>query len=143
MSLLKQYTEEYGLPMSVYSDKHTTYKSTDKNKEALSQFGRALEELGIELIHANTPQAKGRIESLFKTLQDRLVKEMRLRKIKDIKTANNFLKQYLPIFNSKFNVIPFDNANVNVKIGGDIDLDSYLYFALTQATLETQLTFWI
>ena len=49
MSLLKQYTEEYGLPMSVYSDKHTTYKSTDKNKEALSQFGRALEELGIEL----------------------------------------------------------------------------------------------
>ena len=126
MSLLKQYTEEYGLPMSVYSDKHTTYKSTDKNKEALSQFGRALEELGIELIHANTPQAKGRIERLFKTLQDRLVKEMRLRNISDIETANNFLKEYLPIFNSKFNVIPFDNANVNVKIGGDIDLDSYL-----------------
>ena len=126
MSLLKQYIEEYGLPMSIYSDRHTTYKSTDKNKEALSQFERALSELGIELIHANTPQAKGRIERLFGTLQDRLVKEMRLRNISDIETANNFLKEYLPIFNSKFNVIPFDNANVNVKIGGDIDLDSYL-----------------
>ena len=58
MSLLKQYIEEYGIPMSIYSDRHTTYKSTDKNKEALSQFERALSELGIELIHANTPQAK-------------------------------------------------------------------------------------
>ncbi len=58
MSLLKNYIEEYGLPMSIYSDRHTTYKSTDKNKEALSQFERALSELGIELIHANTPQAK-------------------------------------------------------------------------------------
>ena len=126
MDLLKNYTEEYGLPMSIYSDKHTTYKSTDKNKEALSQFGRALSELGIELIHANTPQAKGRIERSFGTLQDRLVKEMRLKNISDIETANNFLKQYLPVFNSKFNVIPFDNTNVNVKIGKDTDLDSYL-----------------
>ena len=63
MSLLKQYTEEYGLPMSIYSDRHTTYKSTDKNKEALSQFERALSELGIELMHAHTPQAKGRVKS--------------------------------------------------------------------------------
>jgi transposase len=114
MDLLKNYILEYGLPMSIYSDKHTTYKSTDKNKDALSQFGRALNELGIELIHANTPQAKGRVERLFKTLQDRLVKEMRLKNISDIETANNFLKEYLPVFNSKFNVIPFDNTNVNV-----------------------------
>ena len=126
MSLLKQYIEEYGLPMSIYSDRHTTYKSTDKNKEALSQFERALSELGIELIHANTPQAKGRIERLFGTLQDRLVKEMRLRNIKDIETANNFLKEYLPVFNSKFNVIPFDNTDVNVKIDKTVNLDGYL-----------------
>ena len=92
----------------------------------MSSHGRALSELGIELIHANTPQAKGRIERSFSTLQDRLVKEMRLRNISDIETANDFLKEYLPIFNSKFNVIPFDNTDVNVKIGGDIDLDSYL-----------------
>ena len=126
MSLLKQYTEEYGLPMSIYSDKHTTYKSTDKNKEALSQFGRALEELGIELIHANTPQAKGRIERSFRTLQDRLVKEMRLKNIRGIETANDFLKQYLPVFNSKFNVIPFDNTDVNIKIDKTVNLDDYL-----------------
>ncbi len=126
MSLLKQYTEEYGLPMSIYSDKHTTYKSTDKNKYALSQFGRALEELGIELIHANTPQAKGRVERLFGTLQDRLVKEMRLKNISDIETANNFLKEYLPVFNSRFNVIPFDNTNVNIKIDKTVNLDDYL-----------------
>ncbi len=126
MDLLKQYIEEYGLPMSIYSDRHTTYKSTDKNKEALSQFGRALEELGIELIHANTPQAKGRIERLFGTLQDRLVKEMRLKNISDIETANSFLKEYLPIFNSKFNVIPFDNTDVNIKIDKTVNLDDYL-----------------
>jgi transposase len=126
MDLLKQYIEEYGLPMSIYSDRHTTYKSTDKNKEALSQFGRALEELGIELIHANTPQAKGRVERLFGTLQDRLVKEMRLKNISDIETANNFLKEYLPVFNSKFNVIPFDNTDVNIKIDKTVNLDDYL-----------------
>ena len=56
MDLLKNYILKHGLPMSIYSDKHTTYKSP--NKDALSQFGRTLEELGIELIHANTPQAK-------------------------------------------------------------------------------------
>ena len=126
MDLLKNYIEEHGLPMSIYSDKHTTYKSTDKNKEALSQFGRALSELGIELIHANTPQAKGRIERSFGTLQDRLVKEMRLKNISDIETANNFLKQYLPVFNSKFNVIPLDNTDVNVKIDKTVNLDDYL-----------------
>ena len=111
---------------NLFCNTHTTYKSTDKNKEALSQFGRALSELGIELIHANTPQAKGRIERLFGTLQDRLVKEMRLRNIKDIETANSFLKEYLPIFNSKFNVIPFDNTDVNVKIDKTVNLDDYL-----------------
>ncbi len=126
MDLLKNYCLEHGIPMSIYSDKHTTYKSTDKNREALSQFGRALSELGIELLHANTPQAKGRIERSFGTLQDRLVKEMRLKNVSDTCTANSFLKQYLPIFNSRFNVVPFDNTDVNVKIDGDIDLDSYL-----------------
>ena len=126
MDLLKNYILEYGLPMSIYSDKHTTYKSTDKNKDALSQFGRALNELGIELIHANTPQAKGRIERSFSTLQDRLVKEMRLKNISDIETANSFLKEYLPVFNSRFNVIPFDNTNVNVEIDKIVNLDDYL-----------------
>lgn len=126
MDLLKRYIEKYGIPMSIYSDKHTTYKSTDKNKEALSQFERALEELGIELIHANTPQAKGRIERLFGILQDRLVKEMRLKNISDIETANSFLEEYLPIFNKKFNVIPINDADANVIIDKKINLNGYL-----------------
>ena len=65
------------------------------------------------------------IERSFGTLQDRLVKELRLKNISDIETANGFLEEYLPVFNSKFNVIPFDNTDVNVKIDG-VDLDSYL-----------------
>ena len=66
------------------------------------------------------------IERSFGTLQDRLVKEMRLRNISKIETANNFLEEYLPVFNSKFNVIPFDNTDVNIKIGSDVNLNSYL-----------------
>ena len=87
MDSFKGYVEKYGLPMSVYLDRHTTYKSSKKltewdeveGIESLSQFERALKELGVEVIHALSPQAKGRIERLFGVLQDRLVKEMRLR----------------------------------------------------------------
>ena len=96
----KRYVRRYGLPMSVYLDKHTTYKSPRKLTveeelsgvcKPLSQFERALGELGVEVIHAHSPQAKGRIERLFGTLQDRLVKEMRLRGIKTREEANAFL----------------------------------------------------
>src|SRR3989338_8208657 len=89
MESFKHYILKYGIPMSVYLDRHSTYKSTGKptiedelaNKMPKSQFERALEELGVRVIHAYSPQAKGRIERLFKTLQDRLVKEMRLKGI--------------------------------------------------------------
>jgi hypothetical protein len=96
--------------MSLYMDKHSTYKSTGvptieeqlNGTEPMSEFGRALKELGVELIHANSPQAKGRVERLFNTLQDRLVKEMRLKGISSIAEANEFLKEYLPIYNRRF-----------------------------------------
>ena len=86
MDSFTRYIKKHGLPMTVYLDKHTTYKSPAEptledelnGTEPLSEFGRALAELGVELIHAHSPQAKGRIERLFNTLQDRLVKEMRL-----------------------------------------------------------------
>ena len=82
--------------MKVYLDKHTTYKSTAKQTiqdkldqvEPLSQFERALKELGVEVLHAHSPQAKGRIERLFRTFQDRVVKEMRLRGIRTLEEAN-------------------------------------------------------
>jgi hypothetical protein len=110
MDLTKRYSQKHGLPYSIYFDKHSTYKSTKRltkeqriaGEEALSQFGRALEELGVKRIYANSPQAKGRIERLFKTFQDRLIKEMRLRNISSLDESNRFLEEYLPRYNKRF-----------------------------------------
>ena len=82
-------------------------------KRKLSQFERALEELGVEVIHAQSPQAKGRIERLFKTDQDRLVKEMRLAGIKTKDEADQFLVTYLPKYNHRFSVKPRQETNLH------------------------------
>ena len=134
MDSFKGYANRYGLPISAYIDKHSTYKSTTKpsiedelnNTEPLSQVGRALKELGVDVIHANSPQAKGRVERLFETLQDRLVKEMRLRKIKTIEEANKFLEYYLPIFNKRFRVKAIEEGDLHREIPEGIDLDKIL-----------------
>lgn len=132
---LKRYIKRYGIPQSVYLDRHTTYKSTKKltaddqlnNREFLSQFERAAKELGIRVIHANSPQAKGRIERSFKTDQDRLVKEMRLKGIKTIKEANKFLKSYYwPKHNRKFAVKPLKEVNLHRPVPKDMNLDTIL-----------------
>ena len=134
MDSFKRYIRKNGLPMSVYLDKHTTYKSTAKptiqeelnNTAALSEFERALRELGVKVIHANSPQAKGRIERLFKTLQDRLVKEMRLRGIRTIEEANRFLEEYLPVYNRRFAVCAKEEDNLHRPVGKEVDLDGIL-----------------
>lgn len=105
MDSFKRYIEKYGIPASLYLDRHTTYKSTAKptiedelnNREPASEFGRALKELVVEMIYAYSPQAKGRIERLFNTFQDRVIKEMRLKGIASIEDGNKFLEEYLPI----------------------------------------------
>jgi transposase len=110
MDSMKRYIQRYGIPKSVYLDKHTTYKSWAEptieeqlnDQKPMSHFEKSLAELAIEVIHANSPQAKGRVERLFKTLQDRLVKEMRLLGIKSVEEANEFLKTYLPKYNRRF-----------------------------------------
>ena len=112
MDCLKRYIKRYGLPQSIYIDRHTTYKSNAKptieddlnGRKPMSRFERAMEEIGVEVIHANSPQAKGRIERLFKTLQDRLVKEMRLKSISSMEETNLFLKSYLNRHNKRFSV---------------------------------------
>ena len=114
MDSFRRYIRRYGIPLKVYLDKHTTYKSNGQPTleeelagiEPLSEFERALSELQVEVIHAHSPQAKGRVERFFGTLQDRLVKEMRLRGIKSIEEANLFLEEYWPEFNRKFAVDP-------------------------------------
>jgi hypothetical protein len=85
-----------------------------------SQFGRALSELGVKIIYANSPQAKGRIERLFKTLQDRLIKELRLKKIDNIKDANAFLKRYLVTHNRKFSFESINGIDMHRSAGANI-----------------------
>jgi hypothetical protein len=135
MDSFKRYVRKYGLPMSVYLDKHTTYRSQRRltveeevagQVQPLSQFERALEELGVEVIHAHSPQAKGRVERLFGTLQDRLVKEMRLAGIATQKAANAFLRDYLPRYNRRFRVPPANSTDVHVKLPRGFSLDRYL-----------------
>jgi transposase len=134
MDMFKGYVEKYGLPMSVYLDRHMTYKSSKKltewdevkRIESLSQFERALKELGVEVIHALSPQAKGRVERLFGVLQDRLVKEMRLRGISTKEEANAFLEEYLPRYNERFKVCPANETDVHVKLPNQVDLNRYL-----------------
>jgi transposase len=134
MDGFKGYVKKHGLPISIYLDMHTTYKSSKKRTEweefegaeFLSQFERALKELGVEVIHALSPQAKGRVERLFGVLQDRLVKEMRLRGIKTKEEANEFLEEYLPRYNERFRVCPVNEADAHLRLPSRVDLDSYL-----------------
>jgi len=147
MDSFMRYIRRHGIPMSLYMDKHTTYKATGKatiedelnGTEPLSQFGRVLEELGVQLIHAHSPQAKGRVERLFGTLQDRLVKEMRLRGISSIAEANEFLKEYLPIYNRRFAQKAAQAENLHRHIPKGIDLHRILCIK-TERTLKNDFT---
>jgi hypothetical protein len=121
MDSFHRYIRQYGIPLAVYADKHTTYRSpaepTIKEQvagtEPRSQFGRALDELGVELIAAHSPQAKGRVERLLKTFQDRVIKELRLAEVSTLEAANAFLKGYLPIDNRRFAVPPAQAADLH------------------------------
>ena len=134
MDSFKHYIKRYGLPVSIYLDKHTTYKSTQKpsvedelnNVKPLSQFGRAVTELGVNVIYAGSAQAKGRIERLFNTFQDRLIKEMRLKGIKTIDEANKFLPRYLSIYGRRFAVKPVNNTDMHRPIPESVNLDKIL-----------------
>jgi hypothetical protein len=88
-----------------------------ENGDTLSQFERAAVELRIELIKANSPQAKGRVERLFETLQDRLIKELRLNNISTVEEANVFLEKiFIPKFNAKFSVEPKNKTDIHQKL---------------------------
>ncbi len=103
MEALDDYLKQYGRPVALYADKHAIFRVNMKNCEAeLTQFARACKTLDIELIHANTPQAKGRVERANKTLQDRLVKELRLQGINDISSANAYLPTFIKDYNRRF-----------------------------------------
>jgi transposase len=102
---LRDYLEEHGCPVAFYSDKHSVFRvlrRDAKGGQGMTQFGRALAELNIEILCANSSQAKGRVERANRTLQDRLVKELRLAGISDMDSGNTFLPRFVERFNERF-----------------------------------------
>ncbi len=117
--VVHDYIQQYGLPMAFYTDKHSIFRVNIKDAKTgtgFTQFGRAMEELGIELIHAHSPQAKGRVEKANRTLQDRLVKAMRLRNICSQEEGNAYLPVFIEEYNQKFAKPPFSEANAHCQI---------------------------
>lgn len=131
MDSLKNYIQEYGIPSSIYFDRHSVYKTTRnanldeqlKGDSPLTQFGRVMELLKIKRIYAYSPQAKGRIENKFKTLQDRLIKELRLANVDNMHDGNKFLESYLIKFNERFSFPAVSLKNYHKKVPTDLDLD--------------------
>jgi len=134
----KGYVTDLGKPLKIYLDKFSTYKINHKaaldNSELRTQFERATKMLGITLIFANSPQAKGRVERLFKTLQDRLAKEMRLANINNPIEGNKFLKEiFIPKYNAQFAVVPAKSGNVHKLIIGSEKKQLEHIFSIHQA----------
>jgi len=116
--LFERYFTQHGLPEAFYSDRHSIFRiNTPLQEDRQTQVKRALDELGVELICANSPQAKGRVERANRTFQDRLVKEMRLRTISTIAEGNQFLPEFLESHNARFAKCPFSDFNAHRPIG--------------------------
>lgn len=112
--LIKSYIKQHGKPLAFYSDKHSIFRVSRNEKQngtRITQLGRALKQLDIQLICANSPQAKGRVERTNGVLQDRLIKEMRLKKISSIEEANMYAQEFIEFYNNKFSVQPANLTN--------------------------------
>jgi transposase len=121
--VLKNYLKNHKIPIALYSDRHMIFKSPKGN---FTHFSRAMKELGVELIYANSPQAKGRVERSFQTLQDRLIKLMRLDSISSIEEGNNYLKKFKEDYNKRFARSPKNEENAHREIPKEIKLDYIL-----------------
>ena len=140
--VVEQYIQKQGLPMTFYSDKHGVFRVNAKEAASgtgYTQFGRAMKELGIELIHAQTPQAKGRVEKVNRTLQDRLVKAMRLEGINSIEEANAYLSSYIERHNKKFAKAPRSEANAHCPIDTDDCTLAHILSIHSERTLSRNL----
>jgi hypothetical protein len=141
----------YGRPLAHYTDKNSIFRSNRpatlgeqlQGRAARSQFGRALQELGIEWIAAHSPQAKGRIERLFETLQDRLVKEMRLAGIDSLQAANHYLEtRFLPEWEQRFAVAPRNARNAHRRLGREQHLEEILSVRAGRRVAEDHTVRW-
>jgi len=124
----RRYIKKYGRPLAFYNDRHSIFRVNKKGiDQGKTQFKRAMEELDIEIICAHSPQAKGRVERSNRTLQDRLVKEMRLRGIKNIAEANKYLEEFREDYNQKFGKKAVCDTDAHRKeLPDDVMLDSIL-----------------
>ena len=138
MLMLREIIDRHGIPTALYSDRHSIFQNSTREPESLeeqlrgrrdpTQFARALEELGIRLILAHTPQAKGRVERAWDTFQDRLVSEMRLAGTATIEQANRMLLDFLPRYNRRFGVAPAQPGSAYRQPAPDVSLDAVLCF---------------
>ena len=142
MRVLHDHIRAYGVPAALYSDKHSIFRINAKevDPEAETQFSRAARELGIECIHAHSPQAKGRVERANQTLQDRLVKEMRLAGIDDMDSANAWLPGYIERHNRRFAVEPKDPLDVHLAYPGTAEALRRTLSIRTTRTLSKNLS---
>jgi transposase len=113
LGVLERYVAEHGAPLALYSDRHSIFTKHDDEDPKPTQFERALLQLGIESICARSPQAKGRVERLFQTLQDRMCKAMRLAGINSTEQANAWLADYLGQHNARFAVPPREAVDMH------------------------------
>lgn len=142
METLRIYLDRYGRPVALYSDKHSIFRVNLPDHEGkLTQFTRALKTVDIEPIHANTPQAKGRVERANSTLQDRLIKEMRLQGINDIDTANAFLDDFVVDYNRRFSVPARNDSNAHREVLHTAEELDLIFTLQHQRQLSKNLTF--
>jgi transposase len=126
---LKAYLKRHGKPVAFYSDKHSIFRVSNEDAASgngMTQFGRALSELNIEILCANTSQAKGRVERAHSTLQDRLVKELRLAGISTMDAANAFLPGFIAHYNARFAKAPAREKDLHRVLDPRQDLDNVL-----------------
>src|SRR5215213_6068792 len=139
---VRSYITAFGKPLAFYSDKFGVFRVNIPNAlsgTGLTQFGRALKELDIELICAHSPQAKGRVERANQTLQDRLTKELRLRSISSVAAANAYLPEFIADYNQRFAVAPRAAESAHRPLGKSDDLDRVLTLC-ERRTLSKNLT---
>jgi transposase len=133
--LLRQYLAAHGKPAGLYTDKHGIFRVNIPNAgsgDNLTQFGRAMQSLEIPILCANTPQAKGRVERANQTLQDRLVKEMRLRGINDMQQGNAYLPEFMADFNRRFAAQPRSSLDAHRPLLAHQNLDQILAWQETR-----------
>jgi transposase len=116
LETVRDHVLAHGVPLAFYSDRHGIFRVNAKDAtsgDGKTEFGRVAERLGIEPIHARTPQAKGRVERANQTLQDRLVKAMRLRNLCSMEVANAYLPDFIALWNERFGIKPRDETSAH------------------------------